>query len=121
MFDAVKWPLKYDNMSTVMFFYPAVAAVGYNERTCRQQKLPYRVATYANALVPRAIAMGSLVLAREKPKVVDIMAALEASVAAAKQARSRHPAETAAKKSAAKKQAAVGSSGVRQVRTTRSD
>ena len=28
----------------------------------------------------------------EKPKVVDIMAALEASVAAAKEARSRHPA-----------------------------
>jgi DNA end-binding protein Ku len=31
--------------------------------------------------------------AAEKPKVVDIMAALEASVAAAKQARTRHPAE----------------------------
>jgi DNA end-binding protein Ku len=37
--------------------------------------------------------------AAEKPKVVDIMAALEASVAAAKDARSRHP----AKKSVAKK------------------
>ncbi len=37
--------------------------------------------------------------AAEKPKVVDIMAALEASVAAAKDARTRHP----AKKSAAKK------------------
>ena len=40
--------------------------------------------------------------AAEKPKVVDIMAALEASVAAAKGARSRHP----AKKSAAKKKSA---------------
>jgi DNA end-binding protein Ku len=39
--------------------------------------------------------------AAEKPKVVDIMAALEASVAAAKEARSRHP----AKKSAAQKSA----------------
>jgi DNA end-binding protein Ku len=39
--------------------------------------------------------------AAEKPKVVDIMAALEASVAAAKDARARHP----AKKSAAKKSA----------------
>jgi DNA end-binding protein Ku len=38
----------------------------------------------------------------EKPKVVDIMAALEASVAAAKEARSRHPAEKSAKKSAKK-------------------
>ncbi len=44
--------------------------------------------------------------AAEKPKVVDIMAALEASVAAAKGARSRHPAKkAAAKKSAAKKSA----------------
>ncbi len=41
-------------------------------------------------------------VAAEKPKVVDIMAALEASVAAAKDARSRHP----AKKSAAKKKSA---------------
>jgi DNA end-binding protein Ku len=40
--------------------------------------------------------------AAEKPKVVDIMAALEASVAAAKEARSRHP----AKKSAAKQKSA---------------
>jgi len=41
-------------------------------------------------------------VASEKPKVVDIMAALEASVAAAKEARSRHP----AKKAAAKKKSA---------------
>jgi DNA end-binding protein Ku len=44
----------------------------------------------------------------EKPNVVDLMAALEASVAAAKEARGRHPAvpaTTAAKKSAAKKSA----------------
>ena len=40
--------------------------------------------------------------AAQKPKVVDIMAALEASVAAAKEARTRHP----AKKSAAKKKSA---------------
>jgi DNA end-binding protein Ku len=37
-------------------------------------------------------------LAAEKPKVVDIMAALEASVAAAKEARTRHPAKTATSK-----------------------
>jgi DNA end-binding protein Ku len=36
--------------------------------------------------------------AAEKPKVVDIMAALEASVAAAKESRSRHPAKKAAVK-----------------------
>ena len=37
-------------------------------------------------------------VASEKPKVVDIMAALEASVAAAKEARTRHPAKKAAGK-----------------------
>jgi DNA end-binding protein Ku len=41
-------------------------------------------------------------VAAEKPKVVDIMAALEASVAAAKEARTRHP----AKKPAAKQRSA---------------
>jgi DNA end-binding protein Ku len=39
----------------------------------------------------------------EKPKVVDLMAALEASVKAAKQARGRHPAAAAATKTAARK------------------
>jgi len=45
---------------------------------------------------------GAPEIAAEKPKVVDIMAALEASVAAAKDARTRHP----AKKPSAKKQSA---------------
>jgi dihydrolipoamide dehydrogenase len=40
-----------------MFFYPAVAAVGLNEKACQKRNLPYRVATYANHLVTRAIAM----------------------------------------------------------------
>ena len=48
----------------------------------------------------------------DKPKVVDIMAALEASVAAAKDARSRHPSDVATKKvtqkSAAKAKPAKG-------------
>ncbi|MEM9514072.1 MAG: Ku protein, partial [Actinomycetota bacterium] len=42
-------------------------------------------------------------VAAEKPKVVDIMAALEASVEAAKAARSRHPAQKSTGKAAAKK------------------
>lgn len=57
MFDATTWPLKYTNMSTVMFFKPAVAAVGLNEQMCQKKKIPYRVATYSNALLSRAIAM----------------------------------------------------------------
>jgi dihydrolipoamide dehydrogenase len=57
MFNATKWPLNYSNMSTVMFFKPAVAAVGLNEQACRKKGLPYRVAVYSNELLTRAIAM----------------------------------------------------------------
>jgi len=42
----------------------------------------------------------------EKPNVVDLMAALEASVQAAKEARGRHPSKRATKKAAAKKKSA---------------
>ena len=59
MYGAKQWPLNYRNMSTVMFFKPAVAAVGLNEKACQRKKIPYRVAYYANALLPRAIAMRS--------------------------------------------------------------
>ena len=45
-------------------------------------------------------------VAAEKPKVVDLMAALEASVKAAKQARGRHPAAVAGKTAARKKKSA---------------
>jgi len=57
MFDKKKWPLNYDNMSTVMFFYPAVAAIGITEKECRKKNIPYRVAYYSNILCNRAIAM----------------------------------------------------------------
>ncbi len=57
MFGIPSTPLEFPNMSTVMFFYPAVAAVGLNETACQRRKIPYRVAVYANALLTRAIAM----------------------------------------------------------------
>lgn len=57
MFGKKRWPLNYDNMSTVMFFHPPVAAVGLNEKECRRQNIPYKVAYYSNALCNRAIAM----------------------------------------------------------------
>ncbi|RTZ99660.1 MAG: NAD(P)/FAD-dependent oxidoreductase [Deltaproteobacteria bacterium] len=60
MYGVNRWPLRYDNMSTVMFFSPPVAAVGLNEKQCREQKIAYRVASYANCLVNRAIAMRSV-------------------------------------------------------------
>lgn len=59
MFNLPRWPLNYNNMSTVMFFYPAVSAVGLNEKACQRQKKAYRVACYSNELLPRAIAMRS--------------------------------------------------------------
>ncbi len=57
MFGVAKWPMNFGNMSTVMFFKPAVAAVGLNEKGCQEKKIPYRVARYSNALLSRAIAM----------------------------------------------------------------
>ncbi len=47
----------YKNMSTLMFFKPEVAAVGKNEKQLQQEGIPYKVASYSNALVSRAIAM----------------------------------------------------------------
>jgi dihydrolipoamide dehydrogenase len=57
MYGKNKYPLRYNNMSTIMFFNPEVAAVGLNEQQCQAQKIPYRVGYYSNALVSRAIAM----------------------------------------------------------------
>ncbi len=57
MYGCNPYPLRYNNMSTIMFFNPEVAAVGLNEQSCREQKIAYRVAYYSNALVNRAIAM----------------------------------------------------------------
>jgi dihydrolipoamide dehydrogenase len=57
MYQRTKYPLRYHNMSTIMFFNPEVAVVGLNEQQCQAQKIAYRVASYSNALVNRAIAM----------------------------------------------------------------
>jgi dihydrolipoamide dehydrogenase len=57
MYLRTKYPLRYNNMSIIMFFNPEVAAVGLNEQACRANNIPYRVAFYSNVLVNRAIAM----------------------------------------------------------------
>ncbi len=57
MYGLNKYPLRYHNMSTIMFFNPEVAVVGLNEQQCRAQGIPYRVGFISNALVNRAIAM----------------------------------------------------------------
>lgn len=59
IFNKSKNPVSYKNMSTLMFFKPEVAAVGYNEKQLRQKNIPYRMAYYSNELVSRNIAMRS--------------------------------------------------------------
>jgi len=50
-------PLAYDNLSTIMFLDPEVAAIGLNEQQAQEQRIPYRVAVYDYGLVNRPIAM----------------------------------------------------------------
>ncbi|MBL8946244.1 MAG: NAD(P)/FAD-dependent oxidoreductase [Myxococcales bacterium] len=49
--------LSYDNLSTIMFLDPEVAAIGINEQEAQKRRVPYRVAVYSYGLVNRAIAM----------------------------------------------------------------
>ncbi|MEM9461570.1 MAG: NAD(P)/FAD-dependent oxidoreductase [Myxococcota bacterium] len=49
--------LAYDNLSTIMFLDPEVAAIGLNEQQAQKQRIPYRVAVYDYGLVNRPIAM----------------------------------------------------------------
>jgi dihydrolipoamide dehydrogenase len=57
MYGTVKEPISYDNVSSIMFLDPEVAAVGLNELQAQKKKIPYRVAVYGYSLVNRAIAM----------------------------------------------------------------
>lgn len=50
-------PLSYENLSTIMFLDPEVAAIGLNEQEAQKRRIPYRVAVYNYSLVNRAIAM----------------------------------------------------------------
>jgi len=50
-------PLRHDNLSTIMFLDPEVAAIGLNEQQAQERKIPYRVAVYDYSLVNRPIAM----------------------------------------------------------------
>ena len=49
--------LSYDNMPTIMFLDPEVAAIGLNEQDAQRSRIPYRVAVYDYDLVNRPIAM----------------------------------------------------------------
>jgi dihydrolipoamide dehydrogenase len=49
--------LNYDNICTIMFLNPEVAAVGLNEQQCVQQCIPVKVVKLDFSLITRAIAM----------------------------------------------------------------
>ncbi len=52
--------LVYENISTIMFLNPEVAAVGLNENQARKKKIPYRLASMHYRYVNRALAMHKL-------------------------------------------------------------
>ena len=55
--NRIKFPLRYGNMSTIMFFNPEISAIGMNEKECQKEGIAYKVVFYKHALVSRAIAM----------------------------------------------------------------
>ena len=57
MFEQKNIRLSYDNVSTIMFLQPEVAAVGMNEKQCREQNIPIKVVKIDYSCIARAIAM----------------------------------------------------------------
>ena len=57
MFGLTKEPLSYQDMSTIIFVDPEIAAVGLNEKQAKEQNIPYRCAVYGLELANRAVAM----------------------------------------------------------------
>jgi dihydrolipoamide dehydrogenase len=51
--------LSYDNVSTIMFLHPEVAAVGMNEMTVRNENIPVKIVKIDYSCIARAIAMRS--------------------------------------------------------------
>ena len=80
--NKIKFPLRYRNMSTIMFFNPEISAIGLNEKECQEEKIAYKVVFYKHTLVSRAIAMRDtggffkmIVSDEENPKVLGMRAA----------------------------------------------
>lgn len=57
MFGNVTEPLSYDNVCTIMFLNPEVAAVGVNEKECLKHNIPVKVVKIDYSVIARAIAM----------------------------------------------------------------
>lgn len=49
--------LSYDNVCTIMFLEPEVAAVGMNEQQCKEKNIPVKVVKVDFSVIARAIAM----------------------------------------------------------------
>ncbi len=78
----IKFPLRYSNISTIMFFNPEIAAIGLTEKECQKQKIAYKVVFYKHSLVSRAIAMREtngffklIVTNEENPEILGMRAA----------------------------------------------
>ncbi len=57
MFGNKKNLLSYDNVCTIMFLEPEVAAVGLNEQECIEKNIPVKVVKLDYSVIARAIAM----------------------------------------------------------------
>ena len=78
----IKYPLKYDNISTIMFFNPEISAIGLTEKECQAKNISYKVVFYKHSLVSRAIAMRDtdgffklIVTNEDNPKILGMRAA----------------------------------------------
>ena len=57
IFGHVKHPISYDNVCTIMFLQPEVAAVGMNEQQCVAENIPVKVVKIDFSVIARAVAM----------------------------------------------------------------
>ncbi|MGB1102724.1 MAG: dihydrolipoyl dehydrogenase family protein [Crocinitomicaceae bacterium] len=57
MFENKITPISYDNVCTIMFLEPEVAAVGMNEKQCIEENIPCKVVKLDYSVMARAIAM----------------------------------------------------------------
>ncbi len=56
-FGQTKERQNYDNVCTIMFLQPEVAAVGVNEQTCLEKNIPVKIVKLDYSVIARAIAM----------------------------------------------------------------
>lgn len=56
-FENIQTKVNYNNVCTIMFLQPEVAAVGLNEQTCIDQNIPVKVVKIDYSVIARAVAM----------------------------------------------------------------